>query len=130
MKDIITIIIILALILGGAYLTSRYLKQTTGELITQIGNMNKKLEKALETDERKEIIEEAERIQNMWEQIEKVWGIIILHEELDNIKSSIYKLRSNAEYGEIHDCLEEVEKLKFLIGHIREKDQLSIVNIF
>ena len=130
MKEFITILIILILIFGGAYITQKYLNTTTDELIKEIEDFERKARIANETEEREEIIEKSKDIKSRWKEIEKGWGIIVLHEELDNIKTSIYKLSSNAEYGEFADCIEEAQKLKFLVGHIKGKEKFSLINIF
>ena len=130
MKECITILVILILIFGGAYLTKKYLYATTEELIKKIDDFEHEAIKTNETGDRVGIMEKSKDIKSRWEEIEKGWGIIVLHEELDNIKTSIYKLSSNAEYGEFADCIEEAQKLKFLVGHIKEKEKFSLINIF
>lgn len=130
MKEFITILVILILIFGGAYLTSKYLSTTTNELIKDIDDFQDEVFKAQETENREEMIKQAKLIEEKWNELEQGWGIIVLHNELDNIKASICKLNSNAEYGEFADCLEETQKLKFFIAHIKEKEEFSLINIF
>lgn len=130
MKEFITILVILILIFGGAYLTSKYLNSTVDELIKDIDGFESDVIKAKTTENRDEMVKQAKLIKEKWEEIEQGWGIIVLHNELDNIKSSICKLSSNAEYGEFADCLEETQKLRFFIEHIKEKEEFSLINIF
>lgn len=130
MKEFITILVILILIFGGAYFTKKYLNETTDELIKDIDDFQNEVFKSQETGNREEMIKQSKHIEEKWDEIEQGWGIIVLHNELDNIKSSICKLKSNAEHGEFADCLEEVEKLRFFVGHIKEKEEFSLINIF
>ena len=130
MKEIITILVILFLIFGGAFWTNKYLKKTTNELMEIIELLETKVKVAMEAEERLDLIKEGEALKNKWEETQKGWGIIVLHQELDTIETAIATLNSNIEYGEFPDCLEEIEKLKFLIGHITEKEKFSLINIF
>ena len=69
-------------------------------------------------------------IRNKWNKIENGWAIIILHDELDMIETSLIKMSANIEYGTISDSIEELENLIFLVEHISDKEEFNIKNIF
>ena len=72
----------------------------------------------------------AEEINELWEEAEKRWSIIIFHQELDSIKISIIAVKSSLESGDIEYSYQQIENSIFLVGHIREKWTLKLKNIF
>ena len=56
--------------------------------------------------------------------------MLVIHEELDNIEISLLELKASIENQNIEDSLKEIEKSMFLIGHIKEKENFQIKNIF
>lgn len=72
----------------------------------------------------------SEEIMNKWEEINKNWSMVVLHEELDMIESSLLQVKASVEVGSFEDGLQEIDKSMFFVGHIKEKEAFKIKNIF
>ena len=119
MKETIIIISILLIIFGGAIYARNFLKKSSEEIII-----------AKENNERERVKQLSNEIYEKWEEMDKTWSIIVLHDELDNIQISLTKMKAQIEEGELEESLEELETTKFLINHIREKEKFNLKNIF
>ena len=130
MKEICIIIVILVLIIGTAIWVQSYLNNTTEQLLKDLKILEKELISSKEDNNRGNIVKKGNEIRNKWNKIENGWAIIILHDELDMIETSLIKMSANIEYGTISDSIEELENLIFLVEHISDKEEFNIKNIF
>ena len=130
MKEICIIIVILVLIIGTAIWVQSYLNNTTEYLLKDLKILEKELISSKEDNNRGNIVKKGNEIRNKWNKIENGWAIIILHDELDMIETSLIKMSANIEYGTISDSIEELENLIFLVEHISDKEEFKIKNIF
>lgn len=130
MKEICIIIVILVLIIGTAIWVQSYLNNTTEYLLKDLKILEKELISYKEDNNRGNIVKKGNEIRNKWNKIENGWAIIILHDELDMIETSLIKMSANIEYGTISDSIEELENLIFLVEHISDKEEFNIKNIF
>lgn len=130
MKEICIIIVILVLIIGTAIWVQSYLNNTTEYLLKDLKILEKELISSKEDNNRGNIVKKGNEIRNKWNKIENGWAIIILHDELDMIETSLIKMSANIEYGTISDSIEELENLIFLVEHISDKEEFNIKNIF
>lgn len=130
MKEICIIIVILVLIIGTAIWVQSYLNNTTEYLLKDLKILEKELISSKEDNNRGNIVKKGNEIRKKWNKIENGWAIIILHDELDMIETSLIKMSANIEYGTISDSIEELENLIFLVEHISDKEEFNIKNIF
>lgn len=130
MRETIIIIIVLILILSSSYGIQKYLNRTADELLEMLKNLKEEAIKTKENDNRKELIKQSQKIADKWDKTENIWAIIILHDELDLIETSLTKMNSSIKHGEIVESLEELENAIFLINHIKQKEKFSLKNIF
>ncbi|MGN1351939.1 MAG: DUF4363 family protein [Clostridia bacterium] len=130
MKEICIIIVILVLIIGTAIWVQSYLNNTTEYLLKDLKILEKELISSKEDNNRGNIVKKGNEIRNKWNKIENGWAIIILHDELDMIETSLIKMSANIEYGTISDSIEELENLIFLVEHISDKEEFNLKNIF
>ena len=128
MKEIIMIIIILFIIFSGAFLTQKYLNNTSDELVGKLED--------LKMDVKNKVIEEiflkekSDKIYEKWKEIDSKWSIIVLHEEIDLIDTALIRMKSKIETGKIEESIEDIETSIFLLNHIKEKEKTSLKNIF
>ena len=130
MKEICIIIVILVLIIGTAIWVQSYLNNTTEYLLKDLKILEKELISSKEDNNRGNIVKKGNERRNKWNKIENGWAIIILHDELDMIETSLIKMSANIEYGTISDSIEELENLIFLVEHISDKEEFNLKNIF
>ena len=126
MKQIILIISILIIIIGGAIYASTYITKTSNELTGKL----EELKQQINSDDEDKAKQKANEIYDDWEKVSKGWSIIVLHNELDLIETSLVSMKANIETGEKNKAIEDLDKSVDLLNHIVEKETLSLKNIF
>lgn len=128
MKQIIIIIVILLIILGGAWYTQGFLNNTSDMLVSKLENLKKDLEEG--NVEVKTLEEKTDEIYGEWEDINEKWSVIILHDEIDLIETSLIRMKSKIKIGQLDESMEDLDTSIFLLKHIKEKERTSLKNIF
>ena len=128
MKEFIIIIIILLIIFGGALYTQKYLNNTSDTLVSKLEDLKTNLEKK-STDQQK-IEEKSDEIYGKWEDINEKWSVIVLHDEIDLIETSLIRMKSKIKTGNLKESMEDLDTSIFLLKHIKEKEKTSLKNIF
>ena len=128
MREILIISIILIIIFLGAYYTQKFLNSTSDELVRQLENLKTEIEvKNTKESELKLIINQ---IYSNWKNVKEKWSIIVLHNEIDLIETSIIQMKAKIEVGNLGDSMENLDTAIFLLKHIKEKEKTNIKNIF
>lgn len=130
MRDWLIIIAIGIIIIGGDIMMQTHLNRTADELISNLQNLKQKTILAKETQNRESIKKQINEIDEKWEKINKTWAKIVVHQELDNIQQSLTKAKSNIEEGNLEDALEEIETVLFFAEHVKQREKISLKNIF
>ena len=128
MKEMIIIISILIIIFTCSIVTQRYLNRTSDLLVDDLKEIKQNIENK-DLDE-KELAKKAEEMYEKWEKTNAKWSIIILHDEIDLIETSLIKMKAFIKTGEIEECMAELDTSIFLLNHIKEKEKTSLKNIF
>ena len=128
MTEIIIIISILIIIFAGSIITQMYLNKTSALLIDKLENIKSDIEN--EKFDREKVSKKAEEMYSEWEKINEKWSVIILHDEIDLIETSLTKMKAEIKSGEIKDVMAELDTSIFLLNHIKEKEKTSLKNIF
>ncbi len=130
MRDAIIIISIIAIIVIGDICMQAYLNKTTIEIAQDLQNLKQNTILAKKDNERSNIKKEVNEIEKKWTEINKIWSTIVVHQELDNIEQAIIKAKSSIEEGELPDALQEIETTIFFVEHVKQREKLSLKNIF
>jgi len=128
MKETIIIITILTIIIGGDLFINNYLKDSSQSLIGDLKDLKNKINDG--SYEIKELTKEAKKIDNKWQETERTWAIIVLHSELDQIETSLIKMKTEIKEDNLDIAQEELETSIFLINHISEKEKYCLKNVF
>lgn len=130
MKDACIIIAIILIIVAGDIWMQTYLTKTADEIGKKLQELKHNTILAKETDNRDEIKNEVSEIEKKWKKISKTWSTIVVHQEIDNIEQALKKSKSNIEEGDLGNALEEIETTIFFVEHVKEREKLSLKNIF
>ncbi len=130
MRDWLIITAIIIIILGGDIMMQTHLNKTADELINNLQDLKQKTILAKETENRENIKKQINEIDEKWEEINKTWAEIVVHQELDNIQQSLTKAKSNIEEGGLEDALQEIETALFFVEHVKQREKISLKNIF
>ncbi len=130
MRDWLIITAIIIIIVGGDIMMQTHLNKTADELINNLQDLKQKTILAKETENRENIKKQINEIDEKWEEINKTWAEIVVHQELDNIQQSLTKAKSNIEEGGLEDALQEIETALFFVEHVKQREKISLKNIF
>ena len=128
MREVTIIIIILIIIFGGAVYTQKYLNDTVDVLVGKLEDLKTAIEEN-KTGE-KEVEQKSDDIYGEWEKINEKWSVIVLHDEIDLIETSLIRMKSKIKTGDIEGSMEDLDTSIFLVKHIKEKEKTSFKNIF
>ena len=128
MKEFAIIIIILMIIFGTAFYIERFLNNTSDKLVSKLENLKADIETKNIGEER--IREQANQIYGEWQEVSEKWSIIVLHDEIDLIQTSLIRMKSKIETKKFDESIEDLDTSIFLLKHIKEKEKTSLKNIF
>ena len=128
MKEFAIIIIILMIIFGTAFYIERFLNNTSDKLVSKLENLKADIETKNIGEER--IREQANQIYGEWQEVSEKWSIIVLHDEIDLIQTSLIRIKSKIETKKFDESIEDLDTSIFLLKHIKEKEKTSLKNIF
>lgn len=130
MKEIIIIIVVLGTLLGCNIMVQNHLNETSSNLIAKLEKLQNKVVEYKDSENRDELKEIYVETEEEWVKVHKMWSIIVVHQELDNIEQALVKAKSSIYGGSIEDSIEEIETAKFFINHVKEREKVTIENIF
>ena len=128
MKEIILIFLILTIIVFSSIYICNYLRNTSKPIVDDLEELEYIIMK--EDISKEELIKRADNIKQKWNDINRKWSNIVLHQEIDAIETSLLKIKAKIEVGEKEEGIEDIKTAIFLLNHISEKEKLSIKNIF
>ncbi len=128
MREAIIIILILLIIFGGAYYIQKFLNNSSDNLVSKLESLKTGIEDGNLTE--KDMENKSDEIYGEWEDINKKWSIIVLHDEIDLIETSLIRMKSKIKTGNIDESMEDLDTSIFLLKHIKEKEKTSLKNIF
>ena len=130
MRDICIIIAIVIIIIAGDIVMQKYLNKTADEVLGKLNELKQETIIAKETENREAIKKIMKNVETEWNKTHEIWASIVMHQELDNIEQALIRAKSNIEHGKLTDALEEIETTIFFVEHVKEREKLSLKNIF
>lgn len=124
-KEIIVIIIIFSLITILDVFTRRNTESVMENIVNELNKLHEQIIR-----EEKYNTNLINDIENNWKEKMKVMSLYLEHNELEKVNNSLAKLKANVESNEKYMAVENIEEIKFLIEHIKNKNLLNIENIF
>lgn len=127
-KEIIIVVIIVILIFVGHILTQNYTKVFFDDISTELEKIEEKIYK--DDIENSNLDKEIEHIQEKWKSKYDIFAYFIEHDELEKVETKLIAINANIRVKDYDKSIEELEKCKFILEHIKDKDSLKLVNIF
>ncbi len=125
MRLLVSLLVILASIVGLSFWTNDSLQSSTEHLSEQID--------MVQADIQDEQWETAARqtadIEKYWTKSARWWPVFLDHQEMDNIEFSLSKVKAYVNSRDTALALGQLEELKLMLKHIPEKEALTIKNI-
>lgn len=129
-KEFLIIIIIIFFIISSNFFLQNYLKNSSEEFVIKLEEMATNLIKDREHIDYEELNKNISEIENKWYEEERIWMLILLHSDLDEIDMGFKKIYGYIDLKNFGGIYRSVKEIKFLIEYIVEKDKFTIKNIF
>lgn len=126
-RDIFIITIIIISVIIGTIYTQNLLGENTDVLLKELGKLETNIN---ENMQKEEIDKNANDIYQKWREVSEKWSIIVDHQEIDLIEKALLAVKSTIETEEYNRSIQKIQESIYLIGHIKEKEELNIKNIF
>lgn len=128
MKQAIIMVIILIIIFGLALYTQSFLNNTSDNLVSKLEILKKEIENGNKQEDL--LKEKTDEIYGEWQDINEKWSVVVLHDEIDLIETSLIRMKSKIKTGSLEESMEDLDTSIFLLKHIKEKEKTSLKNIF
>lgn len=99
----------------------------THKSISDIDDKIKEVESALDTEEAENKIE---KLCSSWKKEEKKLAFYMEHDELEKVGVLVNNIKANIETESMEEINEEVNEIKFLLEHVKNKQKIELKNIF
>ena len=127
-KEIILSVIIIAIVITFNIICSNYTSNSVSDLECGLNQMRQDLEN--ENKDEGKINKDLIMIKQSWKEKYQKLAFYIEHDELEKIENDIYAITADIETEEYEQAIENIEKCKFLLYHIKDKEELNLKNIF
>lgn len=126
-EAIITILIILAIIIGE-WLTQSYSKKT----LSGVQDSLRELKEGILSSENEvsELIDKTNQIYDKWEEDNQLLSYYLEHDELEKVNTQFVLVKGYLETDDPKNAIPDIEEGIYILEHIKEKEKLSIKNIF
>lgn len=125
MKVVVVTILILVLFFSCSLYFNHYINVSSEKIIDMI----EELEEAVEKKGWEEAQSHMREAKETWNDIKKVWLIILEHYEIDKIDIVMARLQQFINIEKETEALGEIAELKGLVKHVVEKEIFSIANL-
>ena len=127
-KEICICIIIVISVFFVDFISANNTKQSALELEKGFDEISLELEKDEINEE--EINSKMKFIKEKWQDKYEKLAFYIEHDELEKVETEIYALNANIDTQKYEEAIEKIERFKFILKHIEDKENLSFENIF
>lgn len=125
MKIIIYMLIAVGILIGISLWTENYLQNTTSEMVGQLNAIEKAIKESNWNTAEKELT----NLKKSWKSSKNLWGILLDHQEIDNIDMSLSRVNEMILLKDPVNLLPEMAALKLLVMHIPIKESFRLENI-
>lgn len=123
-KQIIIIISLIVIIIIADILTNNMTKSYIQKIKEKLENIEYLIEG------KKDLGNSAEELKNRWKEYEEKLSYFLEHDEIEKVSLNINLINKQVNIEKFEDALETIAETKYLLDHIKEKNELKINNIF
>lgn len=127
-KETIIISIIIVAILLGNLATRGYTQKSVEEMNQDLEAL--RIEMGKKEKNEGTLSKEIEETFHKWTDFNEELSYYIEHDELEKVQTELVSVKANIETKEYENGIESIDKAKYLLEHIQEKEALNIKNIF
>ena len=125
-KEIIISVIVVVAIIGIDLIAQQNTKNNIGFIISELEELKENIKK----EDKEKVNEKMDMLNSEWEEIYNKMAIYIEHDELEKVKTNMVALEGFIEVEDYETGINELNKSIYVLQHIAEKYDFSIVNVF
>lgn len=123
LKEYVIIFLIIVFVVSIEIITD----SITYKSISDINDRIKKVEESVETDEAKTKIND---LYSSWKKECDRLSFYMEHDELEKVGVLVDNVKSDIENENTEDVRQELDEIKFLLDHVKDKQKLQLKSIF
>ena len=127
-KELIISIVIVISIFALNYITQNYTDKTVIEVKEYLEKVKEELIK--EEPNFKEAIIKADKAFEKWEELDDKLALYIEHDEIEKVTTAITSTVSFTKMKDEGQAVDSIDRCKYIIENIKQREQFSIDNIF
>ncbi|MBQ9267867.1 MAG: DUF4363 family protein [Clostridia bacterium] len=124
MRDLVIVLVIIALVFGGGYFVQQHLEGTEQELTTRLDELHSEISSGDMNH-----MDKVEDLENLWESTKAEWHILGNHAEIDEIESELKRLKECYRIGNSEEAMLSLVEIKFRVNDMHKGDKLELANI-
>lgn len=126
LREYFIIVVIIGFVFSIDYITDKNLSNSVDWMKEGIVSIENKCKENNETEAQNEFYE----LEKKWKEEEKRLALFVEHNELEKVSGDIVLIESNFNTNDMDELFQNIANLKFMLGHIEEKNKLKLNNIF
>lgn len=123
LKEYVIIFLIIIFVIAIEIVTDKM----TNKSINDINNSIKQVEHALDTEE---ITSKIDNLCASWKKVCNKLSFYMEHDELEKVGVLVDNVKSDIKNDNTENVSQELDEIKFLLEHVKEKQKLQLKNIF
>ena len=123
-------IIICTVVITAIISLNWFLQDYTKNSITSITDSLNELKDDLKLENKQLAEEKMKTVHKEWDNKFETLAVFIEHDELEKVETNLVSLESYIEVSDYNMGINELEKCIFVLEHISEKYDFSLVNVF
>lgn len=126
LREYFIIVVIIGIVFSIDYITDKNLSNSVQWMRDGIISIENKCKENNENEAQDEFYE----LEKKWKEEEKRLALFVEHNELEKVSGDIVLIESNFNTNDMDELFQNIANLKFMLGHIEEKNKLKLNNIF
>ena len=127
-KEIIIIAVIIIVIVIAHAASQIYVNNFFKSISDDLNNIEDKI--FSQKFEQEDLKMQINNIQEKWNKKYDFFACFIEHDELEKVQTQLISIEANIKVEDYDKGIDEIERCKFILKHIEEKDSFKVVNIF
>lgn len=130
-KEFIVCIVSIIIIITGNILTQNYTNSFVSNISNKLENLRETIAQKNENEiDKQKAKEQIDDIFNCWNDNYVDLAYFIEHDELEKVITNLTELRTNMQEKQFSEATVSLDKAVYVLGHIQNKIELKLENIF
>lgn len=127
-KEVIISIVIIIVIIILNVITQSYTKSTVSQIKEYLANTKEELVK--EEPDYDMALQKAKQTYEKWEDLDEIIVLYTEHSEIEKITTAIISMQSFIEMEDDSQAVDSIDRCKYILENMESKEKLSLDNIF